>query len=70
MISSPLKDLTLKEKEEVAVKANKFYEAHAEYINKLMNLTLAMYPPDTLKLFAPDLWSGANWRWFINTAMD
>lgn len=63
-MSDPMEDLSIKEREEIMLKAIKFFNEHENYIVKLMLLTYYDTPPIQANLFSPDLWSGANWRWF------
>lgn len=66
----PMQDMTQKEKEEIRAKAIKFYNEHENYIIKLMNFCYVSHPPSSTEVFTPDLWSGSNWRWFVNTTLE
>lgn len=64
-IMDPTRDLTQKEKEEIRSKAIRFYNDHEDYIVTLITIAFYPTPPSRLEIFTPDLWSGANWKWFL-----
>ena len=51
--------------ESVKVKANKFYDEHAEHIDKLVTNASVGYSPSNEDINSPMLWKPEHWLWFL-----
>lgn len=49
----------------VKAKANKYYEEHTEYIDKMVTSASVGYSPSKEDINSPMLWKGEHWLWFL-----
>lgn len=58
-------DLTSEERSEIQSKADAYYSAHTQHVDRLINYTEYSYAPSGSDMFRPELWKEAHWRWYF-----